>query len=68
MGASPTRQPLQPEATGACQSARKLIPCRFTPYGARFTDLRVFSELPSLYPEAEAQAKRRVREPEPISQ
>ena len=27
------------------------------PYGARFTDLRVFSELPSLYPEAEAQAR-----------
>ena len=39
---------------------------RSHPYGARFTDLRVFSELPSLYPEAEAQAKRRVREPEPI--
>ena len=38
------------------------------PYGARFTDLRVFSELPSLYPEAEAQAKRRVREPEPTRQ
>ncbi len=35
-------------------------------YGPRFTDLRVFSELPSLYQEAEAQAKRRVREPEPI--
>jgi len=38
------------------------------PYGARFTDLRVFSGLPSLYPEAEAQAKRRVGEPEPMPQ
>jgi hypothetical protein len=41
---------------------------RSRPYGVRFTDLRVFSELPSLYPEAEAQAIRRVCEPEPIPQ
>ncbi len=40
---------------------------RSHPYRPRFT-LRVFSELPSLYQEAEAQAKRGVREPEPIPQ
>ena len=32
-------------------------------YGVRFTDLRVFSELPSLYPEAEGQAKQLVCKP-----
>ena len=36
------------------------------PRGARFTDLRALSERPSLYPEAEAQAKKLVCEPEPI--
>src|SRR5271165_4462866 len=38
------------------------------PCAARFTDLRVFIELPSLNPEAEAQAKRLVCKPEPIPQ
>ena len=41
---------------------------RSHPYGARFTDLHVFSELPSLHPEAETQSKRPVCEPKLIPQ